>query len=397
MLHFFNPGHEYALLNHSPYYTPPSSMVKMQQELAYIACWYANEGDIVLGFETLTDDFKESIENIHKKVQYISIKEIGDNRELLKNQTISLWGISPQAIHFFEGLNKRYDLNLNIPQWDSGLIELGSRRKAQECLSFLIEKNQEIQEDILPQIHITLNSIEDLVTNTPYKLLAKAPYSSSGRGLLWLPIGELTRTERQILHGILKKQKYVSIEKALNKQLDFAMEFKINVESVDFIGYSLFKTNKKGAYLCNSVDKQEHLKHEIEAYISANSLDKIKADLVDFFRSQYSSVYNGYIGVDMMVYEENGDYFLQPCVEINMRNNMGIVALNFSNKYLNPSSNGRLYIDFSAKGDIYEKHLSDIEKYPLIKDNGKIKSGYLPLCPVKSNNSYRAYIIIIGG
>lgn len=393
MIHFFNPGHEYALLNQSPYYTYPSNIVKLQQELASVAIWYANDGDIVIGFEELTDSFEEYTKGICKNVHYIPLSEIEAKKNLLKNQVISLWGISPQAIHFFEELNKQYELDLVIPQWNNQFVELGSRKKALECLSFLVKENQQIQENTLPQIQTSLESIEKLVNTTSHKLLAKAPYSSSGRGLLWLPLGELTRTERQILNGILKKQSYVSIEKALNKKLDFAMEFEINSQNVEFIGYSLFNTNEKGAYQSNYIGRQENIVKQLEEFIDSAFLKKIKTDLIQFLTTHYQPLYEGYIGVDMMIYEETGLFHLQPCIEINMRNNMGILSLNFSEKYLSPNSRGNLYIEFSSKEDIFQKHINDMEQYPLATKDGKIRTGYLPLCPVNCSSSYRAYII----
>lgn len=394
MLHFFNPGHEYALLNQSPYYTPPSSMVKMQQELGFIASWYANEDDIILIYRNLHYEFKEFIKPISPNVRAIHFGEVEKSKDLLLNQDVAFWGVSPQAIHFFNELNSRHNLQLNIPRWNKQLVELGNRKKAIECLEFLLKENTDIQTNILPKIYTSLDSIEEVVNITPHKLLAKAPYSSSGRGLLWLPIGKLTRTERQILHGIIKKQSFVTIEKALNKKLDFAMEFEVSKTNVSFLGYSLFKTNEKGAYLSNYLGSQNNISKQIETLISFSLLEKIKSDIQKFISQYYTNTYEGYIGVDMMVYEENEQFFLHPCVEINVRNNMGILALKLSQKYLDIESQGRLYIGFSSKGETYNYHLKDMAQYPLKTKDNKILSGYLPLCPVLPENSYRAYIII---
>lgn len=393
MLHLFNPGHEYALLNQSPYYTAPSNIVKMQEELAFIASWYANEGDMVLVYDDLSKDFKKSIKKIDLKVRTISLKKIAKFREDIKDQKVELWGITPQAIHLFEEINNTYRINISTPQWDNRFVDLGSRKKAQECLSFLIDKNSDIQSDVLPQIHTSLETIDEAVNSSPFKLLAKAPFSSSGRGLLWLPVDGLTRTENQILHGILKKQSYVVIEKALNRKMDFAMEFNIADNDVEFLGYSLFNTNEKGVYLGNYLGRQERILEKIGELIEIDILNKIKSDLIQFFKTHYCQIYNGYVGVDMMIYEENGQYFLQPCIEINMRNNMGILSLKLSDKFLLETSEGHLHIDFSSKGNTYSQHLEDTNAYPLKIEDGRVKSGYLPLCPVLQDSSYRAYII----
>ena len=60
-----------------------------------------------------------------------------------------------------------------------------------------------------------------ILQNAPFIL--KTPYSSSGRGLLWLPERKLTTKDRTWIEGALNKQGCVSIECALDKYQDFAM------------------------------------------------------------------------------------------------------------------------------------------------------------------------------
>lgn len=395
MLRFFNPGHEYALLNQSPYYTLPANLVRMQQELAFLSFWYSEPGDWILLEKGFDNQYKQQVENVlGLKINSLTTTNIQKHRAQIKVQKVDLWGISPQAIHTFKELNKQYNLNLVIPEWRQEYVGLSSRETSQKCLQFIINENQTISESLLPLFHPSLESVEEAVNTTPFQLLSKAPYSSSGRGLLWLPETGLTRTERQILHGIIKKQGLVSTEKALNRKLDFAMEFHVSNSQIDFLGYSLFKTNKKGAYLCNYLASQEKILSQIGNYISTDLLKDVIVSIKKFIENNISSVYTGYLGVDMLVYEEEGHYYLHPCVEINMRNNMGIVSLNLSSRYVDENSEGYFYIDFSAKDDIYEKHLEDIANKPICFANKKIKSGYFPLCPVCKTNKYRAYMII---
>ena len=47
-LHYFNPGHEAAILSASPYYMPPANVALMQKELAYLPAWGANPDDYIL-------------------------------------------------------------------------------------------------------------------------------------------------------------------------------------------------------------------------------------------------------------------------------------------------------------------------------------------------------------
>lgn len=392
-IHFFNPGHETAVLNRSPYYMPPTNVVTMQRELAFLPAWYANSNDNVFVWDKEDIDYwkylTDNLEGIPHTV----------NKDELEGMSakLCLWGISPQAIHFWKELNVSSNARIEIPVCKDEYFDLTSRLTAKSCIEYIQSNISEIEDTLTPLFCTSLSEIEDLVATSPCQLLAKAPYSSSGRGLLWLPIGELTRTERQILHGILKKQGSVSVEKALNKQIDFAMEFMSDgVGSVTFSGYSFFETNAKGAYSANILESQQTILERITSYVDPSLLDKVRKALEIFLSNEYGQLYQGCIGVDMIVYKSsNEEYHLHPCVEINMRYNMGYLALMFTEKYLLKGVSGRFHVDFSPREeDIYNQHLKLSSSYPAEFLNNKLKKGYLPLCPVRTNSHYWAYVLI---
>ena len=97
-----------------------------------------------------------------------------------------------------------------------------------------------------------------ILQNAPFVL--KTPYSSSGRGLLWLPERKLTAKDRAWIEGALNKQGCVSIECALNKYQDFAMEFYSDGNgNIRYEGLSVFGAEKKGAYSGNVLGEQTYL------------------------------------------------------------------------------------------------------------------------------------------
>lgn len=392
-LYFFNPGHEGAILNASPYYMAPSNVVRMQQELAYLPAWYANNNDFVLLQEMLPVDFIENFSDnllLPKGITSDDLISINDSL------SVHLWGISPQAIHYFQNLNNKYNLDLQLPVWKGSLKEFSNRLSAKNCLIQLLEAIPSISNDIVPSFYSDLETIEKKVLEIDYQILAKAPYSSSGRGLLWLPKDGLTRTERQILHGILKKQGQISLEKALDKKLDFAMEFYLNESNdIDFLGYSLFETTPKGVYLGNHINSQNEIINIISQYLDKNLLVVVEKSLKEILPEMFSDNYSGCIGVDMLVYEENGEYRLHPCVEINVRDNMGLLAIKLYEKHIHPNSKGYFRIDFNSKqSEIYNKHILMQETYPLEFLDNKIYSGYFPLCPVNEDSRYHAYVVL---
>ncbi|MBK5720315.1 hypothetical protein JGH11_05480 [Dysgonomonas sp. Marseille-P4677] len=393
MIHYFNPGHETAVKNASPYYTAPANIVTMQRELSFLPAWYSKQVDLVLVSSLDNYEYFNYLNNIFPALP----KPISNiDMESQQGSDISLWGISPQAIYIFRELCHKYDLKLNIPEWKDEYTYLNSRNAARDCLNKLTDEISDISKDIIPHFFTNVEDIEKAVDDSPYKVLSKAPYSSSGRGLLWLPESGLTRTERQILHGTLKKQGSVSLERALNKQIDFAMEFLSDGKgNVTFAGYSLFYTNSKGGYEANYIGTQSSIEKILTTKISADLLSEVKESLIKILQEKYATLYKGCIGVDMMIYKETETYRLHPCLEINMRYNMGYLAIKIFENYISETSQGKFYIDFSAKeGIIEKKHIEMLEKYPIIFDKEKISKGYLSLCPIDKKNHYRAYILI---
>ncbi|GAB6011985.1 hypothetical protein [Viscerimonas tarda] len=397
MIHFFNPGHEAAVLNASKYYMAPANVVTMQRDLSFLPAWYAGADDWILVAENLPEEFVSHVGEFSAVLpKHITGADIPAHKNELLNQGLCFWGITPQVIHFFDTINTEYQLNWDIPEWREEYKSLNSRATAKKCLGFILEKSTAFAEDLLPRFFHSLEDIEDYVgRNSSIRLLAKAPYSSSGRGLLWLPEGKLTRTEQQILHGYLKKQGTVSIEKVLDKKLDFAMEFTTANNTAKFEGLSLFQTNEKGAYLGNFIGSQKQIEAEIARFIPLSQLEEVKEMLILFIAENIAPLYAGCVGVDMLVYEENNCFYLQPCVEINLRNNMGFLTLSLSKNILAEASTGSFHIDFNATpGELYAKHTQRIKSHPLLVENGKIKSGYLSLCPVREDTRYLAYVLI---
>lgn len=394
-IRYFNPGHETAVNNASPYYTPPANIAAMQEELSFLPAWYADREDKVLVDSKDEVYYPYLTEKLSALAQPISQNELIRYRDA----NVSLWGVSPQAIRYFEELNKDLDINLDIPEWSEEYKYLNSRLAARDCLSELINSIPLLSQAVIPQFYTNLDDINRAVNSSASQLLAKAPYSSSGRGLLWLPTTGLTRTENQILHGILKKQGNVSIERVLDKQMDFAMEFIADGKgNIAFAGYSLFYTNAKGGYEANYIGSQESIIEQLSEKISLDLLDSVKNKLIDILSKKVTTLYNGCIGVDMLIYLEDNKYKLQPCVEINMRYNMGFLTCRLHENYIASQSCGKFYIDFNPKGEeMYNNHLLMEEKHPIRIENGRIISGYLSLCPINKSNRYRAYVLVEEG
>ncbi len=391
MIHYFNPGHETAVNNASPYYMSPANVLQMQYDLSFLPAWYGNTRDFVFV------DIKTDLVYIHFLKQLFPDLPSPVTLNTISAQPyeeICIWGISPQSIHFFTEINQKQYTQFKLPDWKAEYNYLNSRKAARDCLNELIKKIPEIQNSLIPCFCNNIKQIEEILEINKSPVLAKAPYSSSGRGLVW--IKEWTKKEKELLTGILKKQGSVSLEPVLDKLTDFSMQFMCDGKgTISFEGYSLFETNNKGAYQGNYLYSQETITNLLIEHVSLTLLEKIKDHLLNILKEKYAFLYKGCIGVDMMIYKDHGEYKLHPCVEINMRYNMGYLSIQLQENYIEQFSTGKFRIEYnSGEKVIYKKHLEMMQQFPLQVKNGKIKNGYLSLCPVNSGTKYLAYIIV---
>jgi hypothetical protein len=411
MLHYFNPGHETAVLNGSRFYHPPAGLLKMQEDLAFLPAWYAAPQDYIWisypfpslcrcsSFCRYMIDTQLKIVESHsfrpEAIERIPLSDI-DIRTAGKNR-VDLWGISPQSVYFFEKINRKHNLQLQIPAWKEEYRECGSRRTSQKILALLMSEIPEIEPEILPQFFSSMDEMESYLLGRNGKQIVKSPFSSSGRGLVWLPPERIARTERQIISGMLKKQSRVSIEKALDKRLDFSMHFENTPEGeTQFIGYSVFQTNTKGAYEKSFLANQGELEKCITRFIDKKLLMKVKDALANLIHQFYAPFYTGNIGVDMLAYRSENTCKLHPCVEINMRKSMGYLAIRLFEKNIHPDSQGELIVEYNSNPSInMQKRQEERQRYPPVCENGQIKTGQLDLCPVFETTNYRAYIRVI--
>lgn len=384
MIHFFNPGNETAVLNGSKYYHASANQIKMQRDLAMLPRWYADKEDFVW---------------ISGKGEANKVVDIwGNERDLveLKNQKVELWGISPQGSYFFETLNTKLGMNWLTPTWKEEYFELSNRFLSSECLSYLTQRIPGIDPNILPSFYSDIADIEKKAEQSDRKQILKSPYSCSGRGLVWLPPGPLAQSERQIISGMLKKQSTVSIENAWEKVLDFSMHFEIKEnQAIEFVGYSIFETNAKGAYEKSILKNQIELHKQVTRLVDSELVEKVKVEIGAFLKKRYAPLYQGLIGVDALIYCENNQFHLHPCIEINMRKSMGYLAIQLHQKHIDFHSEGEFYIDYcKEEGKVLENHLLLTEKYPPLSANNRFQSGYLNLCPVNETSHYHAYALI---
>lgn len=184
--------------------------------------------------------------------------------------------------------------------------------------------------------------VDNCVSDYPLdaKIIFKSPWSSSGRGVFVSSDGMDGQTESRLRNFLRMQGGFVS-DQYYDKQLDFALEYYVNADgTVFFCGYSVFMAVDNGKYGYNLVDSQERLRNLIDNAVAGGNgqdenrvlvTDNIINKLIEYNRKELAKRlggrYYGPVGIDMLVANEQGRTVIHPCVEINLRMNMGILAI----------------------------------------------------------------------
>ncbi|MDL2209030.1 hypothetical protein LJB97_05355 [Parabacteroides sp. OttesenSCG-928-O15] len=391
-LHLFNPGYEPGLLPGRKRYMAPKNVCRMREELALLPLWYAEEDDYVWIEHSGSLDFLTGLPaECFRRATPVSRRDWEGETPLPPLQAAP-WGLSPQTLRMLEELSEVPGRDLFVPSWQETYATLAKRQTAALCL----DKMRQQATRLLPETPCFLSSMEELeeyiTTHTPPFVL-KMPLSSSGRGLLRLD-DTIPEKEGEWIRGALRKQGGISIEKRFQKVRDFALEYRLDASGgIVYHGISFFETAGWKTYCGNLLAGQAEMEEQVAMLVGKEAFEEIKAITPEVLQEVFGGVYTGYLGVDMMVYaDEQGDFHIHPCVEINMRYTMGLVAIRLFERLIDPSAKGVFRVVYEKNA--FRRHQEMEHSFPLKWKSGRILSGYLPLTPVISSTRYRAFVLI---
>ncbi len=336
-LHIFNPEHDIALAANLSNFTAPLAGRQLRHDLSWLPELWAEDGDVIL-----TDDVKHIPQTVTEVCPW------GWDRALCAQ--LRRLGVS-------EAL-------LPTDDWLQGVRALSHRRTAARLLPHL-------QMEGTVGEAFECESVEEVMglLQRYERLVLKAPWSSSGRGVRFVDVGSLRadvggmkaevgglradvgglkaevgglRAEVNWMRKVISTQGSIMVEPRYEKVMDFAMEFTATESGIRYEGLSLFATNK-GAYTGNILATEDAKRRMISGCYPVGLLDIVREKIVSFLNL---FDYQGPFGVDMMFVraEDNSKtsrLLLHPCVEINLRRTMGHVALAMT-KRVNPQADDSL-------------------------------------------------------
>lgn len=306
-MNIFNPEHDLCMANGDPNFVPPESALKFGRDCAGLTAWIeSGEGIIPWGWNAVL------------------------KRRLLREGICGLMLPSDPALDEIRRLSNR---NVAV--------------RANEYLRENLRDDALV--DALPLELTCIEQVTDAVERFG-DAVGKAPWSGSGKGLRWLRSGELSGSDIGWCKNVICKQGSVIVERREKVVQDFAMLFHIS-DRVDFEGYSLF-FNDNGMYHGNVLASNEWILSELSKKLDKDLIINVKEVLMSFMSHEFVGRYSGYAGVDMFICEDvNGRYRIAPCVEINVRMTMGLLARRIYDNHVGMTDDGKFRLSDTVKLD----------------------------------------------
>lgn len=384
-LYVFNPDNDLALANWDANYMPPESARRMAADLALLPAWYAGGGGVLAPSAYNLAFLREAQERFSLPVELVTEAE-----DLSSFDAVTPWGWNLSLRKKLLGAGVREAALPSVERLEE--LRLAShRRQAVEVLSRLRLGGSFCGESAWMS---RLSDCRAFVEGREACVL-KAPWSGSGKGLYWCK-GVFTPHIEQWCARLIERQGGVVGEPVYTKVEDFAMEFFIDgAGKTAFAGYSLFRTGGSGAYEGNVLLPDEEIERRLAAYVPREELRHLQTLLAEQLAVRFGSVYKGYLGVDMMICRMGQGHCVHPCVEINLRMNMGVVSRLLYDRFVASGRSGTFRVAYyPAAGEALREHEAMKAAFPLETENGRVVSGYLPLVPVSKSTRYRAWMLV---
>lgn len=395
-LYIFNPTCEMAIANGAYSWQPPAHMVRFEHDLEFLPMIFASKQDVIITQNKPSEAFLNAVcwlEGSKCVCGTLNELEALAKKGSLQIGRLEPWGWSPVMHYWFKLLmNVTSDGFKCSPifNWQSEHKAHYSRKNALEILKHVLKLDGG-SNALLPQIHIPrvitkLEEAEQLISKWN-QLVMKAPWSSSGRGVQILRYKYLNTSNKQWIASVLKQQGYIMAEPLFNKKLDFSLHFHVSPKGVKYIGYSAFHTNSNGRYIANEINSDTT---QVDRIMPVSSLASLLIEAIQTSDAQIH--YEGYVGVDLMIVEIEGREYIHPCLEINWRYNMGLVALRI-NELLSDDVKGIFSVHVSPKGSFGDFCKKMTIQFSPVYSAGLPVRGFFPLSdPVVARSG--AYLLL---
>lgn len=390
-LYIFNPENDLALAYGEEGYTAPPAARLLRRDLQMLPVWWCEPGSTILSqccsadaewLREIGDAFGIDARCIainHLQNHRFCYRPWGWNRDLrrrLLNECVAADQLpSTCRIDRLRELSHRrisQRLHRHVSDWLLHCGEVG------------------ISPVVLPEVPYEAHSVAEVreYERSHPQCYIKAPWSSSGHGVYRVLEPE-SRNFEIWTQGVINRQGSIMCEPALAAVQDFAMEYCCNAGKAEFVGYSVFGNDSHSAFSGGIVAPEEELRDILVSQLGdSRLLEAVKEAVRAFVEVEIAPHYDGYLGVDMMLYDDCGVVRLNPCIEVNLRMTMGAVTALFARRFLAEGVRARFEV---VQGDAVTMRRLAEENSAVIED-GKYCGGVLMLTPIYRDARYFAFV-----
>lgn len=389
-LYVFNPENDLALASGIANYTAPERIRHLREDLAVVPAWLAGDPAWLLVPPTEANvSFLKMIESCYRCVPHVEIYSDGMDF----GSEVYPWGWS---LSLCEELKRR---GVFVGNWNASELEdvrgLSHRKTSVDVLRWFRANTAEME---LPSdLPVMCDSVEkaEAAVERFGDAVMKMPWSSSGRGVCRVRNRDFG-LYRSWVSGVVRRQGAVAVERYLDVVQNFALEFFIANGTVRFCGYSIFFTTPQYSYEHAMVASSSKLFGRLSSFLGESVVERLKeatmACLTELVAPKYK---NGHVGVDMMVYrKQDGGLSVNPCVEVNLRTTMGMVAAALGERILAEGKVGEMRVAYHKERKGRDAYISLLR--PPVISEGFLVEGAQLLAPVTESTCYTAVLSVTG-
>lgn len=347
-LHIFNPEHDLALATNSGNFTAPNNVRSLRADLGFLPALWAKENDLILVHDI--DYAQERLRHLKlniPKTKFVDAEALGrmlreEEKECTSNHGITKiepWGWDRALLNELQKNNIQGKL---MPNKDNLLKIRDISSREWSALNLLPDIKSKLQDagftEVIGESFVVkqMTDLSELIKQYG-RLVVKAPWSSSGRGIRYI-IDEIDPSTAGWCKNMIMSQGCITVEPYYNKVKDFGMEFFVTSSgSVNYEGLSIFKT-AKSMYEGSLLATEEYKRKLLAKDVNLDIVDSIRKTITHIMENKLKGIYTGPFGVDMMLVctHPSEKLHIHPCVELNLRRTMGHVALSLTPSPLEP-------------------------------------------------------------
>ena len=361
-VHWFNANCEGQVALGRPGFTPPKLSAQLDADLQALPMLSCARDDALLLREKPSASFLRRLQSLGFAMPEFVEYGAGGLADTLfaarKVNALSPWGWSPDSARFLKPLVGGLPEHSDGICWSEEVRRLYAKSwSAARLDEFLTNTTEEFLcgDEVVGSACTTVEDVLAQIARLSGAVVIKAIYGSSGRDQIHCRDQILRDGQRGWLDNILAQQGEVVVEPWLDKVVDLSLHVDVAADGTAALrGWTRFLTDGRGQYRGALVGQvASGLEVEVKKFLygagrDPKRLTRIGERLAEFLAAPMAALgYRGPVGVDTLIYREDGGLKLKPIVEINPRMTMGRVALSLRQRI--NSARTALWVVLSAR------------------------------------------------